>query len=53
MDALFGVVPHDEEKLRTGQLGAVVAIKHLDDEDEENNSNPGVKNQTSTQVERV
>lgn len=46
MDALFGVVPHDEEKLRSGQLGAAVAVKHLDDDESE-------KNQTAVQIERV
>ena len=43
MDALFGIVPHDEEKLRSGQLGSAIAVKHLDDE----------KDVSTAQVERV
>ena len=53
MDALFGIVPHDEEKLRSGQLGAAVAVKHLDDDDEERRSTNDDKTQTTAQVERV
>ena len=53
MDALFGIVPHDEEKLRNGQLGAAVAVKRLDDDDEDRRSNNDDKTQTTAQVERV
>jgi hypothetical protein len=45
MDALFGVVPHDEVRLRSGELGASMAIKNIDDDDE--------KDVATTQVEKV
>ena len=46
MDALFGVVPHDEEKLRSGQLGAAVAVEHLEDEDETQKTGLAVRGRT-------
>lgn len=45
MDALFGVVPHDEAMLRSGELGSAIAVKHLDDDSE--------KDTATAQVERV
>ena len=34
MDALFGAVPHDEAMLKSGQMGAVISVKRMDDDDD-------------------